>query len=253
MEKEIKDFPNYKVNNKGEVFSTVRKYIKRNGEEFLQNRVKKLTPVPFKSTGYLRVSLSNDKGRKSKTIHRLVAEAFIPNPENKPQVNHIDGNKTNNCVDNLEWVTAKENVKHAVDNGINIPHYGSNNKNSKITEKQVCEIITLMSKGYNNKEIADIYNLNDGYVSLIRHKKRWSTVWANIDIDLERSNKKHEFKDFSRSKIPLEKQIEIIGELENASNKEVAKKYNLDPSVISRVRSRKTWKLAHNAKRLSKS
>lgn len=62
-----------------------------------------------------------------------------------------------------------------------------------------------------------------------------------------------EIKDFSRSKIPLEKQIEIIGELENASNKEVAKKYNLDPSVISRVRSRKTWKLAHNAKRLSKS
>lgn len=60
-------------------------------------------------TGYLRVCLVKDGKSKMHTIHRVVAETFIPNPQNKPIVNHIDGDITNNCVDNLEWVTFKEN------------------------------------------------------------------------------------------------------------------------------------------------
>ena len=59
--------------------------------------------------GYHRVNLYNDSGMKSKFVHRLVAQAFIPNPDNKPQVNHIDEDKTNTIVSNLEWMTAKEN------------------------------------------------------------------------------------------------------------------------------------------------
>lgn len=66
--------------------------------------------------GYLRVDLCKSGKRKNHKIHRLVAQAFIPNPDNKLQVNHIDENKTNNSVDNLEWVTAKENCNHGTHN-----------------------------------------------------------------------------------------------------------------------------------------
>lgn len=63
--------------------------------------------------GYLRVNLFDDSGKRvHRKVHRLVANAFIPNPQNKPQVNHIDGNKKNNSVTNLEWVTNDENVAH---------------------------------------------------------------------------------------------------------------------------------------------
>jgi hypothetical protein len=65
--------------------------------------------------GYYRVSLSKNSCKKKRMIHFLVAQAFIPNPLNKPQVNHKDGNKQNNYADNLEWVTAKENIRHSWD------------------------------------------------------------------------------------------------------------------------------------------
>lgn len=74
--------------------------------------------------GYLAVDLYKDGERKTKRIHRLVAEAFLPNPDNKPEVNHIDGNRYNNDVSNLEWVTSKENCRHAWDNGLMKPSRG---------------------------------------------------------------------------------------------------------------------------------
>lgn len=69
--------------------------------------------------GYISVGLWKDGKCSQRMLHRLVAEAFIPNPDNLPFVNHIDGNKRNNCVENLEWVTAKENAQHAIRTGLN--------------------------------------------------------------------------------------------------------------------------------------
>lgn len=79
----------------------------------LRNSITKYNLKPYENmNGYYQVSLY-DQDKKSKTIHRLVAEAFIPNPENKETVNHIDGNKLNNCVINLEWATRQEQMDHA--------------------------------------------------------------------------------------------------------------------------------------------
>ena len=76
-----------------------------------------LTPK-LNEKGYLRITFIVNKKIKKYRVHRLVAQAFIPNPLNKPQVNHKDGNKLNNCVDNLEWVTNEENYQHALKNGL---------------------------------------------------------------------------------------------------------------------------------------
>ena len=144
----IKDFPNYYITDVGDVYSRVVE--KHNNPN---NRITKL--VPQRNTrGYLQIGLTRNKKYYSKKIHRLVAETFLPNTENKPQVNHIDGDKTNNNVSNLEWVTASENLLHSY-NVLNrkkpttwLGKTGRNNPNSKPV-KQI----------YNNNIVAMFYSV----------------------------------------------------------------------------------------------
>ncbi len=108
----VNGFPLYMVSSMGRIRSL------RNG---------RILKGGLDSDGYRTVLLYPETGkRKNVRWHRLVAEHFIPNPENKPQVNHKDGNKDNNQVDNLEWVTAQENVRHSHDTGLS--DFSFNNK-----------------------------------------------------------------------------------------------------------------------------
>lgn len=93
---------------------TVSKY----GAVYSLKTKKYLTQYSIDSRGYQAVGLYKDSKSKTGKVHRLVAQAFIPNPDNKPHVNHIDGNKLNNYASNLEWVTHQENTSHAKANGL---------------------------------------------------------------------------------------------------------------------------------------
>jgi len=104
-------------------------------------------------------------------IGRLVAKHFIPNTQNKPQVNHIDGNKQNDCVDNLEWVTNVENILHAFKNGLHTGR-GETHCKAKLISSQVIEIRKL-SKTHSNKQLAKIYGVTDSNINAIVKRKSW--------------------------------------------------------------------------------
>ncbi len=106
--------------------------------------------------GYVTVDFS---GSGTYSAHRLVAQAFIPNPDNKPEVNHRDGNKTNNCADNLEWVTPSENMRHAVITGLRIPKFGQDHPRTALTEQEIVRCVKMHDEGKTYGEIADVYGV----------------------------------------------------------------------------------------------
>lgn len=107
----------YQVSDLGRIKSLGREVSNHTGKLRVKEKILKQRPD---KKGYMRIDIKNNLGRKKYYgVHRLVAEAFIPNPDNKPQVNHKDGNKANNNADNLEWVTNGENQKHAYRMGLN--------------------------------------------------------------------------------------------------------------------------------------
>jgi len=127
--------------------------------------------------GYECIALAGLNGKKiRKPIHRLVAQAFIPNPEGKPQVNHKDGVKRNNRSSNLEWVTNQENRDHAVRTGLHrapTPKLGSENNFSKLSECDVLEIVAL--KGVSSaKDVAARYGVGSTNIHKIWIGDTWS-------------------------------------------------------------------------------
>lgn len=115
MIKEIENFTGYYIEDNGTVWSDI---VSRSKNKMRREEKHQLTPRPLPN-GYLRVYMRRDSDYKrvDMYIHRLVALAFIPNPDNKKFVNHIDTNRSNNHVDNLEWCISKENNQHSMNLG----------------------------------------------------------------------------------------------------------------------------------------
>jgi len=157
------------------------------------NRVKTATVY---SNGYPVVDLYKDNKSSKQLLHRLLAIHFIPNPENKPHINHIDGNKLNHSLDNLEWCTHKENVIHAYRTGLNP---GS----SKVTEQHLKEIYTRFFNGENLTQISKDLPFNNVTVSnhftkmikaLGEEEKRAKQEALNIKLRMVKSGKNKRIK-----------------------------------------------------------
>lgn len=129
------------------------------------------------NSGYKRLHVSINGESFKLSVHRLVAELFIPNPNNLPCVNHKDGNKLNNHVDNLEWCTYGENLSHAFKTGLRDCD-GEKNSNSKLTNKQVLEIRSLYVKGKhcenNSYGLAKKYGVSPKCILNIVNQRAWT-------------------------------------------------------------------------------
>lgn len=176
--KEIKGYEGYySVSNKGRVKSLERvvPHDEGRGERVIKERI----ITNWVSNGYHNVSFSVDGKVTKHKVHRLVAAAFIPNHEDKFTVNHIDGDKTNNEVSNLEWATLSENNKHAYDTGL-YTTFGENQPTSILKYDEVKKIRELHKTGnYFHRELAEMFGVSRRHIGNIINKKRW----ANMDKD----------------------------------------------------------------------
>jgi hypothetical protein len=163
----------YEISNLGRVKSLSR-IIQRDGI-FGNKKIKERIIKPsITNGGYYRLNLINNKIKTSFSIHRLLALYFLPNIYNKPQVNHINGIKTDNRIENLEWCTAKENINHAFKIGLIIAKNGINHNKCKLNTFEVLEI--RENKNNTLKEISKKYNISISVISKIKHNKLWKHI-----------------------------------------------------------------------------
>lgn len=167
----------YEVSNTGKVKSLERfKYCGHHGS--LPHKVKeKILHTRVDRLGYERVKLSKDSKSNLKYMHRLIATAFIPNPNHYKEINHKDGCKTNNSIENLEWCTRSQNMKHAVEKRLWKPRTGEDNGSSKLSRSDVIEIRYLHFAGMaTQKDLARIFGVTIATISGVLLRKTWKDV-----------------------------------------------------------------------------
>lgn len=194
--KDIRNIDGYKITECGKVFSTIRNRFRKN---------------QIKEDGYEVLMIKGNMYR----VHRLVAENYIPNPDNKPCVNHIDGNKGNNHYTNLEWCTHSENNKHAYDTGLR-----SSDSIKLHTEDDVIQIKKLSSEGWRNNDIA---------------------IKLDIPLSVVQKKLKNETKGRYRHSLVERKHLKNKILNSNINNRALSKEIGLSPELIGRIKNNISW------------
>lgn len=212
MQEEWKQYndTNYFVSNFGKVYSVLSDKILKEDS----------------SSRYQTVTIYHDGKKLTTRVHRMVGEMFLKKNFDSLEINHIDGNKLNNRVDNLEWVTSLENLQHALDTGLRIPLKGVDHHNAKLDEFKVLEIKRLLeSNKYSQQEIADLYGITQGPISDINKGIAWSHVtnWT----PQERATKVLSEDVVLKIKQYLDEKTLTI--------KQIANLLSIDPNLISKI------------------
>lgn len=210
--KDIKGYEGlYQISN----FGNIKSLVGWNGNKYIKKYYKreKILKKSFSTTGYLKIGLKKDGKFKNYKVHRLVAEAFIPNPCNYPIINHINGNKIDNRIENLEWCTYSYNTKEAYKLGLNFKKIDFTLENNVIKDyKMGLTTHEIILK--NNIDKNKYYNILKRNNLKIQEKYKYSRKYK---ID-----KKELKKDFYKNK----------------NNEELSEKYNCSKAIIATYRTK---------------
>jgi len=170
---------NYFVSDKGGFKNCYKRRKSKHSKEIVDAEYNfKLTPRKGKEN-YVRISIYNESGDVlSVAIHRAVAQMFIPNPENKPEVNHKDWDKTNNCVENLEWATHEENMEHARQNNLIWHPKGEQHGRNKVSEQKALAILRLhqIKPNFSRTKVAKKLNVSTSTISHLVTGRNWKEL-----------------------------------------------------------------------------
>lgn len=190
------------------------------------------------SSSYHRYTLKTDCGSLKVLAHRLVLKTFNPieNMDNL-EVNHIDGNKLNNLVSNLEWVTRKENMIHAKENGLLIKTLEQKIKMRSLTEEDADEVIQLLLENkLSIPQIAAQYGVHKETISRINRKISWTEKTKDVIFPVKQD------KSIGKHSLSEKQAIEVIKLLkEKKTRQEIANLFNVSVTTIARIKQGKTW------------
>lgn len=216
------------VKTKYEISSSGRIRTKKKG------KVKILKPS-FNQDGYKMIQIKVGDKKVTKKIHRLVAEAFVenPDPERFKEVNHLNGDKANNDMDNLEWTDRSGNMHHAFDTGLILPMKGEDHPGHKHTEKQIREVCELMEEGHTNKEIHEKTGIKSDILSDIRS----GDSWTHITDDYKFKPVPHPNKQYTDEQIH-----QVCSMMQSGfNNTEISEALDISYNVVADIRRGKTW------------
>ncbi|MBQ3442358.1 MAG: HNH endonuclease [Selenomonadaceae bacterium] len=205
----VPDYDGYQVSNFGRVKSF------KCGKQIITK--------PTTAMNYLQVCFCKDGKKKHFSVHRLVASCFIPNPDSKPQVNHIDGHPLNNHVSNLEWATSTENNRHALD--IGLKKVGQDLYNAKLTNEQV-QYIRTNPDSLNTYELAEMFGVNKSTINRIQLGERYKSAGGSV--------RQSKFKRVS-AEVKAQIRAEYQRGVRGCGCEALAKKYGLAQMTIWRI------------------
>lgn len=151
----------------------IGKHIVYSDGRVFSKKLKRFLKICKNERGYKYVSIEK---HKHKSHHRLLAECFIPNPLNLDQINHINGIRDDNRLDNLEWCNSSHNQKHAYKMGLHAPMIGDRNHRAKLSNIDVGIIRDCFNAGFRGKDIARYFNVSASAISMIKRNQNWAMV-----------------------------------------------------------------------------